>query len=135
MRIKKSLAKLVEWERVCRVATVSPQRVPHVVPVCHVVVGGKLYFGSEKTAKKVLNLRSNRNVAVTVDLYSDDWSNLKGVMIQGTVAFIEKGQRFRHIRKALYSKYPQYPDQAGLAEADSVIMEVTPRNVFSWGME
>jgi nitroimidazol reductase NimA-like FMN-containing flavoprotein (pyridoxamine 5'-phosphate oxidase superfamily) len=135
MRIKKSLAKLVEWERVCRVATVSRHRVPHVVPVCHVVLGGKLYFGSEKTAQKVLNLRSNPNVAVTVDLYSDDWSNLKGVMIQGTVAFIEKGLRFRHIRKALYSKYPQYPDQAALAEADSVIMEVTPRNVFSWGIE
>ena len=54
-------------------------------------------------------------------------------MIQGTVAFIEKG-RFRHIRKALYSKYPQYPDQAALGEADSVIMEVTPRNV-SRGIE
>jgi len=135
MRIKKSLAKLIEWERVCRVATVSPRRVPHVVPVCHVFVDGKLSFASDKNARKTRNLRSLPDVAVTVDLYSDDWSNLKGVMIQGTVAFIEKGQRFRHIRKALYSKYPQYPDQAGLAEADSVIMEVTPRNVFSWGME
>ena len=135
MRIKKSLAKLVEWERVCRVATVSPRRVPHMVPVCHVLVDGKLYFASEKTARKVQNLRANPNVAVAVDLYSDDWSNLKGVMIQGRVAFIEKGPRFRHIRKALYSKYLQYPDQAALGEADSVIMEVTPNNVFSWGIE
>jgi len=45
-----------------------------------------------------------------------------------------EGARFRHIRKALYSKYPQYPDQAALGEADSVIMEVTPGNV-SRGIE
>ena len=33
MRLKRSLAKLVEWERVCRVATVSAAGVPHLVPV------------------------------------------------------------------------------------------------------
>ena len=81
------------------------------------------------------NLRENPNVAVTVDLYSDDWSNLKGVMVQGIVRLVEKGPRFRRIRKALYAKYPQYPDQAAIGESDSVIMEVTPTHVFSWGVE
>jgi nitroimidazol reductase NimA-like FMN-containing flavoprotein (pyridoxamine 5'-phosphate oxidase superfamily) len=135
MRMKKSLASLIEWERVCHVATVSRRGVPHLVPVCHVLVDGKLYFASEKAARKVRNLRANPSVAVTVDLYSDAWSNLKGVMLQGTVAFIERGPRFRKVRKALYAKYPQYPDQAALGESNSVIMEVTPTNVFSWGIE
>jgi nitroimidazol reductase NimA-like FMN-containing flavoprotein (pyridoxamine 5'-phosphate oxidase superfamily) len=135
MRLKKPLAQLIEWERVCHVATVDARRAPHLVPVCHVLVDGKLYFASAKNARKVRNLRKSPIVAVTVDLYSDDWSQLKGVMIQGTAAFIEKGPRFRKIRKLIYSKYPQYPDQAALAETDSVIVEVTPANVFSWGME
>jgi nitroimidazol reductase NimA-like FMN-containing flavoprotein (pyridoxamine 5'-phosphate oxidase superfamily) len=135
MRIRKALAELIEWERVCRVATVSPRRTPHLVPVCHVLVDGKLYFASEKGARKVRNLRATPSVAVTVDLYSDEWSQLKGVMIQGTVSFIEKGPRFRAVRKRLYAKYPQYPDQAALAESDSVVVEVTPTNVFSWGMD
>jgi hypothetical protein len=69
-------------------------------------VYGKLYFGSEKNARKIRNLRSLPNVAVTVDLYSDDWSQLKRVMLQGTVTFVEKGPRFRRIRKLLYGKYP-----------------------------
>jgi nitroimidazol reductase NimA-like FMN-containing flavoprotein (pyridoxamine 5'-phosphate oxidase superfamily) len=135
MRLKKSLGQLVEWERVCHVATVSPRRIPHMVPVCHVVVNGKLYFASEKDARKVRNLRATPSIAVTVDLYSDDWAQLKGVMIQGTAKLIDKGPRFREIRKRLYAKYPQYPQQAALAESDSVIVEVTPANVFSWGLE
>jgi hypothetical protein len=56
-------------------------------------------------------------------------------MIQGTVKLIEKGPRFRGIRKRLYAKYPQYPQQAALAQSESVIVEVTPTNVFSWGLE
>jgi nitroimidazol reductase NimA-like FMN-containing flavoprotein (pyridoxamine 5'-phosphate oxidase superfamily) len=103
--------------------------------VCHVLVDGKLYFASEKKARKVRNLRANPDVAVTVDLYSDAWSNLKGVMVQGTATLIAKGPRFRRIRNALYAKYPQYPEQAAIGGADSVVVEVTPTNVFSWGLE
>ena len=135
MRLKKSVAQLVEWQRVCRVATVDLRRVLHIVPVCHVLADGKLYFASGKDARKVRNLRAVPNVAVTVDLYSDDWAQLKGVMIQGKATMIEKGPRFRKLRKLLYAKYPQYPEQAALEERDSVIVEVTPTSVFSWGLD
>ena len=135
MRLKKSLAKLVEWERVCRVATTGAAGVPHVVPVCHVLDDGKLYFASETGARKIRNLRENPHLTVTVDLYSDDWANLKGVMIQGTAALIRKSARFRKIRRLLYAKYPQYPDMSAIGERDSVIVEVTPRHAFSWGMD
>ena len=90
MRLKKSLAKLVEWERVCRVATASSAGVPHVVPVCHVLDDGKLYFASETGARKIRNVRQNPHVTVTVDLYSDAWENLKGVMIQGSATIVPK---------------------------------------------
>jgi nitroimidazol reductase NimA-like FMN-containing flavoprotein (pyridoxamine 5'-phosphate oxidase superfamily) len=135
MRLKKTLAQLIQWERVCRVATVGDGGMPHLVPVCHVVVDGKIYFGSGNDARKVLNLKANPRVAVTVDLYSDAWANLKGVMVQGTVSMIGKGPRFRKIRALLYRKYPQYPDEAALDESDSVVIEVTPVHVFSWGLE
>ena len=135
VRLKKSLANLIQWERVCRVATVSEAGVPHLVPVCHVLADGKIYFASGNDAQKVLNLQANPRLTVTVDLYSDDWSNLKGVMVQGTATLIEKGPRFRKVRALLYKKYPQYPDEAAIEESDSVIVEVTPTHVFSWGIE
>ena len=135
MRLKKAIAHLIEWERVCRVATVGEAGMPHLVPVCHVVAGGKIYFASGNDGRKVLNLRNNARLALTVDLYSDAWSNLKGVMVQGEAALIEKGPRFRKIRALLYKKYPQYPDEAALDESDSVIVELTPTHAFSWGVE
>ena len=135
MRLKKAVANLIEWERVCRVATADEAGMPHLVPVCHVVAGGKIYFASGNDGRKVLNLKANPRVALTVDLYSEAWANLKGVMVQGTATLIEKGPRFRKTRALLYRKYPQYPDEAALDESDSVIIEVTPTHVFSWGVE
>jgi len=135
VRLKKAQAQFIQWERLCRVATVGETGVPHVVPVCHVLVDGRIYFASGNDARKVINLRANPRVTLAVDLYSDDWSTLRGVMVQGEARMIEKGPRFRRIRALLYRKYPQYPDEAALEEGDSVIVEVEPLRVFSWGFE
>ncbi len=133
MRLTKRMEKLIGRERICRVATTGTSGVPHVVPVVHVLVDGKVCFASERTAKKVENLRTNPYAAVTVDLYAEDWSSLKGVMLQGPTRLIDAGPRFRKLRKLLYEKYPQYPEDAAIEEGD-VIVELTPRHVFAWGL-
>lgn len=133
MRLTKKMEKLVARERVCRVATAGSSGVPHVVPVVHVVADGKVCFASGSKAKKVEHLRENPHAAVTIDLYAEDWSNLKGVMVQGSAELIERGPRFRKLRRLLYDKYPQYPEEAGLEEGD-VIVAITPRHVFAWGL-
>ena len=71
------------------------------VPVCHVLAGDKIYFGSGDDGRKVKNLRDNPQIAVTIDLYSDDWSQLRGVMVQGTARLIERGPRFKQALAAL----------------------------------
>jgi nitroimidazol reductase NimA-like FMN-containing flavoprotein (pyridoxamine 5'-phosphate oxidase superfamily) len=70
-KLTKKAADLVERERVCRVATVSAEGQPHLVPVCHAFAGGKIYIGSSDDAAKVRNIKANPHVTVTVDLYSD----------------------------------------------------------------
>lgn len=135
MRLRKALAKLLERERVCRVATVGADGMPHVVPVCHVVRDGRIYFASDSDARKVHNLRANPQVAVTVDVYTEDWGRLAGVLVQGRARLIERGPEFRRIRRWLYEKYPQYPEEAALEEGESVVVEVTPVRVTSWGVE
>lgn len=135
MRISKKVAKLIERERVCRVATAGNGNTPHVVPVCHVMAGDKIYFGSGSDARKVANLRENPNVALTVDLYAEDWSHLKGILVHGTAMLIEKGPRFKQARGRLYEKYPQYPEDAALSPSDSVIVEVTPTRIVTWGLD
>jgi PPOX class probable F420-dependent enzyme len=135
VRLTKAVARLFELERVCRVATASPDGMPHLVPVCPVVADGKICFASGNDGRKALNLAANPRVAVTVDLYSDDWSHIKGVMVQGRATLHAKGLRFRKIRALLYRKYPQYASDAAIDESDSVVVEVTPTRVFVWGMK
>lgn len=132
MRLTKAQAKMIRWERVARVATVGAGGTPHLVPVCHALVGDKIYFGSGRKGRKVLNVRAHPQLALTVDCYSDDWDQITGVMVQGTARVIERGPRFRGLRRRLYAKYPQYPREAALGESDSVIVELTPTHVFSW---
>src|SRR5438132_12738992 len=62
MRLKKAVANLIEWERVCRVATADEAGTPHLVPVCQVVAGGKIYFASGNDGRKVLNLAENPQI-------------------------------------------------------------------------
>jgi hypothetical protein len=81
------------------------------------------------------NLVENPQVTVVVDVYSDAWSLLRGVMIQGRAKLVRRGPGFRRGRDLLYRKYPQYRRQAALSPSDSVIIEVTPTRVFSWGFE
>lgn len=134
-RLTRTLADFVACERVSRVATAGASGVPHLVPVCHVLAGGKVYFASGDDGRKVKNIVENPRVTLTVDLYSDHWGTLKGVMIQGRARLIERGSRFRRIRDRLYRKYPQYPREAALSPSDSVVIELTPTRVFSWGFE
>src|SRR4029453_1124340 len=94
VRLPKAAATLIRWERVCRIATVGGTGMPHLVPVCHVLDDGKIYLGSGTDGRKVLNLRANPELALTVDHYSEDWSGLRGVMVQGTAALLARGPRF-----------------------------------------
>jgi nitroimidazol reductase NimA-like FMN-containing flavoprotein (pyridoxamine 5'-phosphate oxidase superfamily) len=135
VRIPRKAAALVTWERACRVATAGSGGIPHVVPVCHVLHEGRLYFGSGKDGQKIANIRENPRVTAVVDVYSDAWAGLHGVMLQGRARLLEGGPAFRRARALLYRKYPQYPTDAALDESDSVIVEVTPTHVFAWGLD
>jgi len=134
-RLSSRVARLLGAERVSRVATVGEGGTPHLVPVCHVLAGQRLYFASGDDGRKVLNLRQNPRLALTVDLYSEDWSQIRGVMVQGTARLIERGPGFVRARRLLYAKYPQYRREAALSVSDSAVVEVTPTHVFSWGLD
>ena len=134
-RLTAAEADLVAKERVCRVATANPEGQPHVVPVCHVLAGGRLYIGTGKDGAKVRNVKSNPRITVTVDLYSDHWGSLKGVMVQGRAKLIERGPAFQRAKRRLYEKFTHYAKDAALSPSDSAIIEITPTHVFSWGLD
>jgi nitroimidazol reductase NimA-like FMN-containing flavoprotein (pyridoxamine 5'-phosphate oxidase superfamily) len=60
--MNKKVSKLIDRERVCRVATTGADGQPHLVPVCHVLAGDKIYFGSGDDGRQVRNLRANPHI-------------------------------------------------------------------------
>ena len=74
--------RFVASARVGRLATSSPDGLPHAIPVCFVLLGDSIYIGLDAKPKsvdvlklrRVRNITSNPRAAFIVDRYSDDWS-------------------------------------------------------------
>jgi nitroimidazol reductase NimA-like FMN-containing flavoprotein (pyridoxamine 5'-phosphate oxidase superfamily) len=124
----------VRTQRVARLATLGPKRIPHNVPICTVNVAGHIYFASEAHASKVRNLRRNPTVTLAFDRYSERWPQLAGAMVTGTATVIERGPLFNRARLSLYRKYRQYSRAAPIKEGESVIVRISPTGCFSWGL-
>jgi nitroimidazol reductase NimA-like FMN-containing flavoprotein (pyridoxamine 5'-phosphate oxidase superfamily) len=135
MRLRRAYADFLALQRVAHVATADSRGGPHVVPVCLVVERGRLYFASGKTGRKLENLRTNPQIAVSADDYTEAWKGLRGVVVQGSAAVHARNPTFRRIRRRLYAKYPQYAREATLGDRDSVVVEITPRRIYAWGFD
>lgn len=78
---------------VCRVATVSMDNIPHVVPVCYVFLDNLFLFATDYNTKKYRNLKNNKNVGVVVDVYNPP--DNQALSISGTAEIIERGEGFK----------------------------------------
>src|SRR5438067_1093817 len=130
MKLRRKEADFIKAQGVARIATLSPQGVPHSVPVCPIFDRGNVYIGSDKKARKVKNLRAEPSATIVFDVYNDSWKALRGVTLQCRTRIVDE-KEFKRIRKKLYAKYPRYESQAALEFNESVIIELHPEKKFS----
>ena len=94
--------------RVCRIATVRRNGEPHVISVCPVFDGESTVYvdiGPDYVTAK--NIEAERRVTVLIDEYSEDWNELKGVVLRcgaEPVSGAEQDAAWERIRL----KFPQY---------------------------
>jgi nitroimidazol reductase NimA-like FMN-containing flavoprotein (pyridoxamine 5'-phosphate oxidase superfamily) len=122
--------KFLQNNEVCRVATVSRDKIPHVVPVCYVFLDNLIFFATDYDTKKYRNLKNNKNAGLVVDDYRPP--NNKALVITGTADIIERGGDFTRIYKIFYEKFEwvrQNPWEQG--EAPFVAVRVLRKT--SWG--
>lgn len=99
-----------------RLATVTADGRPHVVPCCFAVQGDTIYSAvdhkpkSTRLLRRLANLRTNPNAALLVDHYTDDWSALWWVRADGTGRILDDGSDFTSAIALLVAKYAQYSD-------------------------
>jgi len=99
---------------VARLATVSRDGRPHIVPITFAATDEALYFAVDRKPKKTTDLQRLRNieanpaVSVLFDHYDDDWNNLWWVRIDGHARVVREGPDFNEAIALLTERYPQY---------------------------
>lgn len=125
--------------RIGRLATADAQGCPHVVPVCFALVDDDIVTPIDEKPQRVSpdalrrsrDIRENSRVALVVDHYTEDWSQLGWVQVRGTATHCSPDEPPHSDGiAALRRKYDQY---AGHALEDRPVIHISPGSVRSWG--
>jgi PPOX class probable F420-dependent enzyme len=107
---------LLAGARVARLASVTAEGVPHLVPVTFALDGDVLYTavdGKPKSARglrRLDNIRRNPRVAVLADHYEENWGALWWARADGTTAVIDDPGLMAAPLALLARRYPQYDE-------------------------
>ena len=104
----------VETARVARLATMTNDGRPHLVPCCFVLAAETIYSavdGKPRTTlalRRLANIEANPAAALLVDHYDDDWSALWWVRLDGVARVVADPRERARALTLLAAKYPQY---------------------------
>jgi len=123
--------------RVARLATVDARGQPHVVPIVYAFDRNALYTPLDAKPKRVRvrqlqrvkNIQANPQVAVVIDDYKEDWTQLAWVQIRGTARLVEDGAAHSTGIALLTTKYPQYQT---MLLGDTPLIVIVAEHVTSW---
>ena len=129
----------LEGERIARLATLDPEKRPHVIPICFVWDGLVFYSAIDRKPKRMAptqlarmqNIALTPHVALLLDQYKEDWSQLWYVLVRGEAELVSSHTEHKHAIQCLRAKYPQY--DANMLPEDAPVLRIRPASVTSWG--
>ncbi|MFE9642581.1 pyridoxamine 5'-phosphate oxidase family protein [Streptomyces sp. NPDC006365] len=92
MMTPEELDEFLTTQRTCRVATVSADGAPHLSALWFAWDGASLWLYSITRSKRWSDLRRDPRIAVVVDA-GDEYGELRGVELTGTVEFVGEAPR------------------------------------------
>ena len=125
---------------IARLATTTPDGIPHLVPVVFAVDGASrgapdvVYTAVDAKPKttrrlrRLANIESNPQVSLLVDHYSDDWTQLWWVRADGVAAIHSGDEAMDTGFRLLRAKYPQYQS----VPLNGPVIAVTVHRWSSW---
>jgi PPOX class probable F420-dependent enzyme len=119
---------------VARLATVSPDGGPHLVPVVFALDGGVVYTAVDAKPKttqrlrRLANIAGNPRVSLLADHYADDWAQLWWIRVDGIASVHHDGHVLRIGFDLLRAKYDQYQS----VSLNGPVIAVAVRRWSSW---
>ena len=125
--MKKRDLEFLKSHDLSRMATVSAEGRPHVVPVVYAIDGPDVIVAVDYGTKKLKNLRENNHVALVVDDYDPNHA----VMIEGDCEILERGREYRRLLQVLYDRFEFYRNNPW-NEGESPILKIHPTKIVGW---
>jgi PPOX class probable F420-dependent enzyme len=102
--------------RVARLATVTADGLPHLVPVVFAVDGDTVVIAidhkpkARRDVRRLANIAANPAVSLLVDHYDEDWTTLWWVRADGTAVVVDDPIAMTDPIDLLVAKYRQYQE-------------------------
>ncbi|MFC4909826.1 TIGR03668 family PPOX class F420-dependent oxidoreductase [Actinomadura gamaensis] len=119
---------------VARLATVSPDGRPHVVPITFAVARGSVFTAvdhkpkTSRDLRRLANLRANPRAAVLADHYDEDWDRLWWVRADGRARVLSEPSAMAAPLDLLAGRYPRYRDR----RPDGPVIEIVIDRLVGW---
>ncbi|ORW30028.1 F420-dependent protein [Mycobacterium paraense] len=124
---------------IARLATATPDGIPHLVPVVFAVADSRgdpdvVYTAVDAKPKttrrlrRLANIERNPQVSLLVDHYDEDWAQLWWVRADGVATLHSDGEPLATGFRLLRAKYPQYQS----VSLDGPVIAVAVRRWSAW---
>ncbi|HLH76986.1 MAG TPA: TIGR03668 family PPOX class F420-dependent oxidoreductase [Candidatus Binataceae bacterium] len=135
-----AIRAFVSLARVARLATATPEGLPHAIPVCYWFDGSNFYFVIDEKPKRqrglqlkrMRNITANAQIALLIDHYEEDWSQLAYVLVAGRAQVVEEQEEYMEALRNLRDRYPQYRTMP-LSRETNLMVRIEPLRVHAWG--
>ncbi len=120
-----------------QVATLGPQGEPHLTTLWYTVHEGNVIFETYGKSQKVMNLRRDPRIAVLCEA-GQEYSELRGVSIQGRAELVEEGERLHVLMRALFDHHfpgqtrEQLDAMTGKMARKRIVVVVHAGKTISW---
>lgn len=139
---QRQLFHLLDVWPIARLASVGPQRQPHLVPIVFVPLDGAIYSPIDGKPKRdgilqrMRNVSANASVTLLLDQYDDDWGRLWWVRIDATAEVVTEPdeQTLQRIVAALRRKYPQYAS-VDVFKGIPTLLRLRPTRHTAWSVQ
>src|SRR5215510_14736845 len=138
--ISAPLQRFILAHSVARLATADKNGQPHVIPFCYAFDGERFYFVVDekpkrqtgKPLKRIRNILENPQVALVIDDYADDWSQLAYELVSGQASLVEQAEEYHRALGLSRERYPQYHHMS-LTFPHNAMVRITPTKIHAWG--
>jgi PPOX class probable F420-dependent enzyme len=96
--------QLLQERRICNIATIGPNGMPHLVAMWFAVVDGEIWFETKAKSQKVQNLKRDPRISALVEA-GHTYDQLRGVEIEGTAEIVDDPDAIWEVGKSVWERY------------------------------